>query len=169
MLKTYSGGKYNPSRITLGSLFCWVKGMAGQRQTYYIYFDGVCHLCTGWVQWLIRRDRYDRFRFIPLQSPAGREFLLRQSINPADLHTIYLSFEQQVYARSSAVLHIAGGLPGLWPVLRVLFLVPGFLRDAIYRYVAKNRYRWWGKYDQCMVPDEKVKRKFIMIHQIDEL
>lgn len=139
--------------------------MTEDGQKYYIYFDGVCHLCIGWVQWLIRHDRNDRLRLVPLQSPAGVAFLHRENKNPHDLNTIYLRLGQRVYERSSAVLRISGALPGLWPLCRIFLLVPGFIRNAVYRLVANYRYRWWGKEEQCMVPDEKVKRKFIMIHQ----
>ena len=117
-----------------------------------IVFDGACCLCSTLARWVIRSDRHGRFRFASLQSAAGASLLGHHGLDPHDVRTILLVKEGRAYLRSAAVLEIARGLPG-WAVLaRILSLVPASLRDRIYDFIARNRYRWFGRPDICVLP-----------------
>lgn len=124
-----------------------------------ILFDGYCNLCNGAVQFVLKRDRRDRFRFAALSWPAGvalqEKFELLR-----DVDSIVLYDGEQVWVRSDAALRIAAKLGGLWPLTGIGFILPQPIRDAIYNWVAKNRYRWFGKKDLCMMPTEATERKF---------
>ena len=146
--------------LTNRCYFCLGK-MSGNKPGYvYIYFDGLCLFCNRCVRWLIRRDRADRFRFIALQAPRGQAFL-EEHVLPLDLDTIYAQDGEAIYARSSAVLRLTKYLPGLWSLLQLARYIPRYLRDALYNYVARHRYRWWGKYEVCPLPDENIRHKFL--------
>lgn len=146
--------------LTNRRYFCLGK-MSGYDPAYvYLYFDGLCLFCNRWVRWLTRRDRSDRFRFVSLQSPRGQAFL-EQHVLPLDLDTLYVQDGKEIYARSSAVLRLSRYLPGLWPGVQLAGLVPRVLRDALYGYIARHRYRWWGKYEVCPLPEEDIRHKFL--------
>ena len=126
-----------------------------------VIFDGVCNFCNRWVQLIIRYDKKDIFRFTPLQSLIGQQLLAQageQKINP---ESVVLIENGKYYFHSSAALRIFFHLSGLWKLLIILYIVPVFIRDAAYNFLARNRYRWFGKREICMVPDEKVKAKFL--------
>jgi predicted DCC family thiol-disulfide oxidoreductase YuxK len=119
-----------------------------------VLFDGACNLCNGAVRFVTRRDRAGRFDFTALQSETGAR-LLRERGHGAvlgDLETLVLIEGSQVYTQSDAALRIARSLDGAWPLLGLLVLVPRFLRDAAYRFVARRRYRWFGRVAACAVP-----------------
>ena len=126
-----------------------------------IFFDGVCNLCAASVQFIIKRDTKDTFKFASLQSPVSTEILQDFKINTQDLQSIVLVQNGVLHTESSAVLRIARQLNGLWPMLYVFIIIPKFIRDALYQIVAKNRYRWFGQSDQCMVPSQALKAKFL--------
>lgn len=126
-----------------------------------ILFDGVCQFCNASVNFVLRRDHHDRFRFSPLQSAAGEQLLSAHGLDKGETDSFVLIEGNKAYTRSSAVLRVAGRLGFPWKLLRVFLIVPAFIRDAVYNWIARNRYRWFGKKDQCMVPDEKVRRKFL--------
>ena len=129
-------------------------------------YDGVCGLCNRLVQFILRRDRDDQFRFASLQSPLAAEILQRHAI-ALDLNTVYVVLDYQqpsehLLARSSAILFVLQKLRHPWPLWgNVAHLVPRPLRDAIYNRIARNRYRIWGKYDTCPLPDPKHRHKFL--------
>ncbi|AZK48319.1 thiol-disulfide oxidoreductase DCC family protein [Paenibacillus lentus] len=129
-----------------------------------VLFDGVCHLCQGAVKFIINRDPGHRFRFASLQSEAGRR-ILQDSQNPEisseRVDTIVLYQNGAYYTRSSAALRIAKGLKFPWPLAYGFIIVPRFIRDAVYRVVAANRYRWFGKDDSCLVPNLENKARFL--------
>lgn len=126
-----------------------------------ILFDGVCNFCNASVNFIIRRDPGKVFRFAPLQSTAGQGLLKKFSLASTDLDTMVLIESDRAFTRSTAGLKIARRLSGLWPLLYAFLIVPRFLRDAVYNVVARNRYRWWGKRDACMVPTPEVKERFL--------
>ncbi len=126
-----------------------------------ILFDGVCNLCSGAIQFIIRRDSRGRFRFASLQSAAGQMLMLQHKLSPQQLDTIILFEGDRCYTRSDAVLQIVKRLGGLWPLLYAGIALPRPLRDAFYRWVARNRYRWFGRRDQCMLPAPELRRRFL--------
>ncbi len=126
-----------------------------------LLFDGVCNLCNSSVQFILRRDPSARFRFASLQSEEGQELLSRFSETPEDLSSVILIENGQLYARSEAALRVARRLSGLWPALYLFKIVPLPLRDAVYNWIARNRYRWFGKKEQCMMPRPEWKHRFL--------
>jgi len=126
-----------------------------------ILFDGVCNLCNGSVQFVIQRDPKGRFNFAALQSDAAKQLLKDYQLPVSDLYSIILIKKGKVYQRSSAALEIARGLSGLWPLLYVFVVIPRFIRDGIYNWIAKNRYRWFGQKEECMIPTPELKSRFL--------
>lgn len=126
-----------------------------------IFFDGVCNLCNGAVQFVIKRDRHDAFKFASLQSDFAKETLSGSALKVAHGDSLVLLENGKLYEQSNAVLRIAKKLPGLWPLLYVFIIVPPFLRNAIYRWVARHRYQWFGKQNQCWVPTTELKSRFL--------
>ncbi|MEM9686276.1 MAG: thiol-disulfide oxidoreductase DCC family protein [Bacteroidota bacterium] len=127
-----------------------------------ILFDGVCNLCNGAVQFIIKRDKNDVFRFAALQDAIGRQLMEERGIDPSNMETIIL-IEPQVayYIKSSAALHIAYEFGGLWKALKLFEWLPVRLRDGMYNIVARNRYKWFGKKESCMIPTPELKAKFL--------
>ncbi|OAQ39122.1 thiol-disulfide oxidoreductase [Pedobacter psychrophilus] len=125
-----------------------------------ILFDGICNLCNGFVQKVIAADKNDYFRFASLQSEEAKE-LLKDHLEFKDLKTIIFLENNKIYTRSIAALKISKHLSGIWPLLQTGYIFPAFLRDGIYNIIAKNRYKWFGKKDQCMVPSPQLKSKFL--------
>jgi predicted DCC family thiol-disulfide oxidoreductase YuxK len=128
-------------------------------------FDGVCNLCNGWVHFAIARDPEARLRFAAVQSPLGQAFLARQGL-PLDVYeTFYFVEHGVVYEKSTAWLRMLRYLnwpwPWPWPWSRVFTVVPRWLRDPIYSLIARNRYRWFGRREVCMVPTPEITARFI--------
>jgi predicted DCC family thiol-disulfide oxidoreductase YuxK len=121
-----------------------------------ILFDGICTLCNGWVDFVMRHDRAARFRFAPLQSAIGRRLA-----GPDAGASIVLVGDGYRVEQSTAVLTILSGLGGSWSLFRVLFVIPRPLRDACYRIVAANRYRWFGQRATCRIPTPAERARFI--------
>ena len=134
--------------------------MAAQKKI--ILFDGVCNLCNSSVQFVIKRDKNDIFRFASLQSEAGQKLANERGINTSEIDSIIL-IEPQIayYTKSDAALIIAKSLSGGWSFLGIFMGLPKGLRDTIYDWVARNRYQWFGKKDSCMIPTEADKGKFL--------
>ena len=134
--------------------------MAEQKKI--ILFDGVCNLCNSSVQFVIKRDKNDIFRFASLQSEAGQKLVNERGINTSEIDSIIL-IEPQIayYTKSDAALIIAKSLSGGWSFLGIFMGLPKGLRDTIYDWVARNRYQWFGKKDSCMIPTEADKGKFL--------
>jgi predicted DCC family thiol-disulfide oxidoreductase YuxK len=120
-----------------------------------ILFDGVCVLCSRWSQFVTERDVERRFRFVAIQSPQGHTIAERCNIDPDNPMTFALVTEgDAVHVRSDAVLRILGMLPG-WGWTAVLRIIPTRLRDKLYDLVARNRYRWFGRLDACVMPHQR--------------
>jgi predicted DCC family thiol-disulfide oxidoreductase YuxK len=127
-----------------------------------ILFDGVCNLCNGAVQFIIKHDKKDNFRFVALQSDLGIEICNYIGVDPTKIDSIILYHPGIAYFyKSSAVLEIAKDLSGLYNLLSVLKILPEKLRNYIYDYIAKNRYKWYGRKESCMIPTPELKTKFL--------
>lgn len=124
-----------------------------------ILFDGVCKFCNGSVNVVIRHDKHNRFKFAPMQSAAGEALLQQHGVKNMD--SFVLIDNDKAYTRSTAVLRVLRKLGFPFNLLYVGIVLPAALRDSLYNWIAKNRYRWFGKKDQCMVPDERVRKKFL--------
>ncbi|MFB0942184.1 MAG: thiol-disulfide oxidoreductase DCC family protein [Patiriisocius sp.] len=126
-----------------------------------ILFDGVCNLCNGAVNFVIKRDPGNVFKFAPLQEKQGALLLKTHAIDIQKLDSIVLIENGNVYTKSSAALRIARKMSNLWPLFFVLLIIPSFIRDGVYDFIAKNRYKWFGKKEQCMIPTPGLKEKFL--------
>lgn len=127
-----------------------------------ILFDGICNLCNASVQFVIQRDKKDQFRFTALQSEVSQLLLQKHHINSAQIDSMIL-IEPGVayYVKSTAALKIAQSFGGLWFAIGILEWIPEKFRDSVYDFIAKNRYRWYGKQDSCMIPTPELKAKFL--------
>lgn len=124
-----------------------------------ILFDGMCNLCTGSVQFVIKRDKKKIFRFASLQSDIGQQ--LTAGVQTAAVMDTFMLYKNgKLYTRSTAALLVAKELSGVWPALSLLMVVPPVLRDSAYNMVAKNRYRWFGKKNECWLPTPDLKERF---------
>lgn len=127
-----------------------------------ILFDGVCNLCETSVQYVIKHDKKDIFRFVALQSDLGQKILNHIGINPAHIDSIVLYQPGVAYFyKSTAAIEIAKGLSGIFSVASVFRILPSGLRDTIYDYVATNRYKWYGKKESCLLPTTELMSKFL--------
>ena len=126
-----------------------------------VLFDGVCDLCNASVLFVIDRDPRGHFRFAPLQEAAAQALLRARGAELPPLSSVVLVEGGRVYTRSTAALRIARRLTGGWRLLYVCLLVPRPIRDAVYDWVARNRYRWFGREEACRVPTPALRRRFL--------
>lgn len=126
-----------------------------------IVFDGRCLMCEGGVQFLLRADKQGRYRFAAMQGATGRALLLSQGLNPDDPLSFLLQDEKGAYIDSTAILRVLTGLGGAWKLCALGWLVPRPLRDALYRLVARNRYRWFGQKAECRLPSPEQSARFL--------
>ncbi len=124
-------------------------------------FDGICNFCNDSVNFIIKRDADAVFKFTPLQSDITKEILSSFRMNTVDFDSIVLYEDGKIYVRSTAALRIVKRMNGFWKLLYVFIIVPPFIRDIVYNLVAKNRYQWFGKKDQCMIPSAEIKNRFL--------
>jgi len=132
-----------------------------KRDHAIVLFDGVCHLCTSTVQFIIKRDPHGYFTFASLQSAIGRTLLEEHGLQPDALDTFVLVEGSRCFTRSDAALKVAQHLSGGWALLRVLSLIPKPIRDWGYTVIARNRYRWFGTHETCMVPSRDILDRFL--------
>jgi predicted DCC family thiol-disulfide oxidoreductase YuxK len=125
-----------------------------------ILFDGVCNYCNTMVNFVLKRDKKDSFLFAPLQSDKGQELRKKYNVDASIDSFIYIE-NDTAYIYSTGALKVCRYLSGLWPVLYGLLIIPRFLRDGVYKWIARNRYKWFGKKETCMVPSPAVRRKFL--------
>lgn len=126
-----------------------------------VLFDGYCNLCSKSVQFIIKRDKKDKFRFASLQEPVGKELKSICDEVKQKEDSIILIENGKCYSQSTAALRISKSLNALWPLAYGLIILPKFVRNSVYSVVAKNRYNWFGKMESCMVPTKELKNKFI--------
>jgi predicted DCC family thiol-disulfide oxidoreductase YuxK len=128
---------------------------------HLVLFDGMCHLCSASVRFIVRRDRAGRFRFAPLQSDLGRTLCREAGLDADALHALVLLTDGRVLRGADAALEIARHLAGPWRLLRVFKLLPRRLRQWLYDFVARRRYAWFGRRDACMVPSPELRDRFV--------
>ncbi|MBI5373033.1 MAG: thiol-disulfide oxidoreductase DCC family protein [Sphingobacteriales bacterium] len=126
-----------------------------------VLFDGVCNLCNRSVQFIIKRDTKDRFRFAALQGKTGQALLAKHKLPADSFNSFILAEGDRIYTRSTGALRMLKRLGGPWSLLYVFIIVPRFIRDGIYNWIARNRYRWFGKRESCMVPTPELKNRFL--------
>ena len=127
-----------------------------------VLFDGTCNLCHGAVQFIIRRDSQARFRFASLQSPAAARLLASLARSePLPDSMVLLTRDGRVHLHSGAALRIARRLRFPWFLAAVFLVVPPLLRDALYRWIARNRHRWFGRRDACLLPTADLRARFL--------
>lgn len=132
------------------------------KNTQIILFDGVCNLCSGAVQFIIERDKNNVFRFASLQSDLGKQLLAERRIDPKKTDSIILIQPNVAYyIKSSAALQAAKKLSGYYSYLRFLLIIPTPIRDWVYDFIAKNRYKWFGKKEACWIPTPELKSLFL--------
>lgn len=127
-----------------------------------ILFDGVCNLCDSTVQFVIKHDKKDVFRFVPLQSDLGKEITAYIGLDTSKTDSIVL-YEpgKAYYYKAEAAMKIAKELGGLYSFLSAFSVLPSSLTNVVYDYVARNRYKWYGKKDECMIPTPEMRAKFL--------
>jgi predicted DCC family thiol-disulfide oxidoreductase YuxK len=126
-----------------------------------ILFDGVCNFCDSAVNFVLKQDKKGIFRFAPLQSEAGQKLLQQFNLSTKDFDSFVLIDKGKVYKKSSASLQVMNKLPWYWKEVQIFRIIPAIFRDAIYDFIAKNRYKWFGKKDQCMVPTPEIRSRFL--------
>ena len=126
-----------------------------------ILFDGICHLCNGFVAFVIQRDSKARFRFAPLQSEVGKRLLIESGVPLQANESVVLIEAGKGSVESKAVLRTMKILPGPWKLMYGFIVVPRPIRDAVYRWIARNRYRWFGKSESCIVPKTEWRERFL--------
>lgn len=130
-------------------------------QNPIVLFDGVCNLCEGSVKFLIRKDKKDVLRFASLQSETGQKILKKFNLPTQKYDSFVLVVGEKIYLRSSAALKVCGYLGGIWRLWEIFWLIPKTLRDAVYNFIARNRYKWFGKKSECMLPTPEIRKKFL--------
>lgn len=126
-----------------------------------LLFDGVCNLCNGFVQFVIRRDPKAKIRFAALQSEVGQQLLKEANMPLEELSTVVLWEKGKFYTHSDVPLRVARYLDGLLSVYAVYTVIPKFIRDGIYNWIASNRYHWFGKQESCMLPTPELQARFL--------
>jgi predicted DCC family thiol-disulfide oxidoreductase YuxK len=126
-----------------------------------ILFDGVCNFCNAGINFIIGQDKKAVFRFAPLQSVAGQELLKQHQLSTEKFESFILVEDGNVYQKSAAGLKVYSKLPWYWKWTQVFWIVPAFIRNAVYDFIARNRYRWFGKKEVCMIPTPDVRTRFL--------
>jgi predicted DCC family thiol-disulfide oxidoreductase YuxK len=126
-----------------------------------IYFDGVCNLCTGTVQFVLKKDKRKIFRFASLQGEGGKKMLNAHKLPAQHYQTFILEEGGKIFTRSTAALRVFKLLGGAWSLLYVFMIIPAFIRDAVYNFISNNRYRWFGKKEECWLPAPEWENRFI--------
>lgn len=126
-----------------------------------LYFDGYCNLCHASVQFILRRERNSAILFASLQSGYAKKHLPEGLVSSTDPESLVFVENGKIYEASSAAVRIANYLSFPWRALIIFQLIPTFIRDKLYFFIARNRYRWFGKKDQCMLPETSMKNRFL--------
>ena len=145
----------------MANLFKWDSVGVVKRMDFVVLFDGHCTLCHGTVVFLIRRDPEGIFTFASLQSEAGKALLAKAGYDGSALDSIVFIEHGRVFDRSTAALRIARKMNRLWPLFYGLIIVPRPIRDAVYNWIARNRYAWFGRVENCLLPTPEIRSRFI--------
>ncbi len=133
-----------------------------EAQHSIVLFDGVCNLCNSAVQFIIKRDKTDRYRFSALQSESGKKLSSERNIDTQKIDSIILIEPGKAYyIKAAAALQIGKSFGGLWKALAIFEWIPPVISNWVYDLVAKNRYRWFGRKEHCMIPTQELKAKFL--------
>ena len=125
-----------------------------------IFYDGVCNLCNGFVQMVLRNDSEGKIHFCTLQEDAGKT--IREHIgDTGPISTVIGIHEGKIYSHSDVLNMISNQLGGIWLLVKPFYLIPKGLRDFVYNWIANNRYNWFGQADSCILPDESVRSRFV--------
>jgi len=127
-----------------------------------ILFDGICNFCNYWVNFILKHDKSGTIRFASLQGENGKKIQTELNINSSKIDSVILVFNQKAYFYSDAVIGIGQQMGGIYKASILFKIVPRPLRDFIYKYIAKNRYSWFGQRDACMIPTKEVKSRFLI-------
>lgn len=128
---------------------------------HLLLFDGVCHLCDASVRFVVRHDPAGKIKFAPIQSPLGRELYTKHGLDPDAPSAMLFLTPRGAFQASDAALEIARTLGGAWKLAHLFKPLPRPLRDAVYYLIARNRYRWFGKDDACMMPTSELKARVV--------
>lgn len=131
------------------------------KEPILLLIDGHCNLCHAITRFVIERDRIGRFRFASLQSEAGQYLLVKGGLPPDSLDTFVMVQDGRMYTKSGAALRVCKFLGTLWPLLYGCIVVPPFIRDAVYDWIAGSRYRWFGRADACLLPTAELRGRFV--------
>jgi predicted DCC family thiol-disulfide oxidoreductase YuxK len=126
-----------------------------------IIFDGVCNFCDATVNFILKKDKNKKFLFIPSQSPAGEKLLSWFNAQDLSVTTVFLYEDEVLYKKSTAALRIARQLPFPYKLLYFFKIIPVSLRDNIYMFISRNRYKWFGKKDYCILPAKEERERFV--------
>ena len=128
-----------------------------------ILFDGLCNLCSSSVQFVIKHDPKAVYKFASLQSEVGQKLLLDNgfSITDNNFSSFILLENNKIYTESTAALRVARNLNGLLPILYCTIIIPSFIRNAVYKFISKNRYKWFGQRTECWIPTIDLKNRFL--------
>lgn len=133
-----------------------------EKEKKIILFDGVCNLCNGAIQFVIKRDKKDMFRYATLQSKIGEQLIAERAIDTTKVDSIILIEPGVAYfTKSDAALQISKSFGGGWKLLSIFTWIPKSFRDVIYDLIARNRYNWFGRKDACMIPTPELQAKFL--------
>jgi predicted DCC family thiol-disulfide oxidoreductase YuxK len=126
-----------------------------------VLFDGVCNLCNSSVQFIIKHDKKKQFRFASLQGNYGQEFLKKYKFPADNFNSFILLEDEKVYTRSTGALRMLKHLGSGWSLFYGFIILPKFIRDNVYNWIARNRYKWFGKRNECMIPTPDLKERFL--------
>lgn len=126
-----------------------------------LLFDGVCNLCNGAVQFVIKHGSKNNLRFAALQSEIGQQILAHFDLPKEDIFSVILVENEKIYLRSNAALRMYKNMGGIWSLMYFFIIVPRPIRDAVYNFIAKNRYKWFGEKESCMIPTPELKSRFL--------
>jgi predicted DCC family thiol-disulfide oxidoreductase YuxK len=126
-----------------------------------LLFDGYCNLCHSSVQFILKHEKKSKLYFTSLQSEIGIQLLNHYSINPNEVDSLVLIENNKAFVKSSAALRVLKHLKGLYPLGFGFMIFPEFIRNKVYDFIAKNRYKWFGKGDNCLVPDKELLNRFL--------
>lgn len=126
-----------------------------------VLFDGVCNFCNFWIQFALKHDKKGKLKFGSLQGTTAQQILPQYNIDPAVLTSVIFIEDGIAYKESTAALKVCRHLDGAWKLLYALIIIPAFIRDGIYKWVGRNRYKWFGKQESCMLPTAEQRARFV--------
>lgn len=132
-----------------------------QQEGLIVLFDGVCNLCTGVVKFSVKQDKKGKLRYASLQSEVAKTIMRKHNLDENQLKTFVFVDNDKIYTRSTAGLKLLSSFGGLWTLVYAFIIVPRPIRDAVYDFISRNRYRWFGKEESCMIPSPEIRARFL--------